>query len=53
VRREYFEHVIAAAANIVEEHEFVAIGSQAIHGTVDEARTPHSQSTYTAASGLT
>ena len=33
MRREEFEHVIAAAANIIDEDEFVVIGSQAILGT--------------------
>jgi hypothetical protein len=33
VRREDFEHVIAAAANVTGEDEFVVIGSQAILGT--------------------
>jgi hypothetical protein len=32
VRRHEFEHVIGAAANIVEQDEFVVIGSQAILG---------------------
>jgi hypothetical protein len=36
MRREHFEHVVAAAANVVEEDEFVVIGSQAILGTVHE-----------------
>jgi hypothetical protein len=33
VRRVEFEHIIAAAANIVEEDEFVVVGSQAILGS--------------------
>jgi hypothetical protein len=33
VRREHFEHVVAAAANIVGEDDFVVIGSQAILGS--------------------
>jgi len=37
VRREDFEHVIAAAANVVEEDEFVVIGSQAILGPFPDA----------------
>jgi hypothetical protein len=36
VRRRHFEHVITAAANVVQEDEFVVIGSQAILGSVDE-----------------
>jgi hypothetical protein len=32
VRREQFEHLIAAAANLVDEDEFVVVGSQAILG---------------------
>ena len=36
MRREHFEHVVAAAANVVKEDEFVVIGSQAILGTVRE-----------------
>jgi hypothetical protein len=37
VRREQFEHVIAAAANVVGEDEFVVIGSQAILGSYPHA----------------
>jgi hypothetical protein len=37
VRREHFEHVIAAAANIVGADEFVVIGSQAILGPHPDA----------------
>jgi hypothetical protein len=37
VRREHFEHVVAAAANIVGEDDFVVIGSQAILGTYPDA----------------
>ncbi|MDP9346960.1 MAG: hypothetical protein M3P44_14855 [Actinomycetota bacterium] len=33
MRREEFEHVIAAAANVIGQDEFVVIGSQAILGT--------------------
>jgi hypothetical protein len=33
MRREEFEHVIAAAANVTGRDEFVVIGSQAILGT--------------------
>jgi hypothetical protein len=36
VRREQFEHVIAAAAKVCGEREIVVIGSQAILGNVDE-----------------
>ena len=36
MRREDFNHVIAAAAQVAEEREIVVIGSQAIFGTVDE-----------------
>jgi hypothetical protein len=32
-----FEHVIAAAANVVDEEEFVVIGSQAILGSRPDA----------------
>lgn len=32
MQRDQFEHVIAAAANVTGEDEFVVIGSQAIHG---------------------
>ena len=32
MRRHEFEHVIAAAANVVDEDEFVVVGSQAILG---------------------
>jgi hypothetical protein len=34
VNRQQFEHVIAAAANIIDLDEFVVIGSQAVLGTV-------------------
>jgi hypothetical protein len=37
VRREQFEHVVAAAANVVGEDDFVVIGSQAILGTYPDA----------------
>jgi hypothetical protein len=37
VRRAEFEHVIAAAANVTGQDEFVVIGSQAILGTYPEA----------------
>jgi uncharacterized nucleotidyltransferase DUF6036 len=37
LRREDFEHVIAAAANVTREDEFVVIGSQAILGTYPAA----------------
>jgi hypothetical protein len=36
VRREQFEHVIAAAAEVSGEREIVVIGSQAILGSVNE-----------------
>jgi hypothetical protein len=36
MRREDFNHVIAAAAQVAEEREIVVIGSQAILGTVEE-----------------
>jgi hypothetical protein len=36
VRRHEFEHVIAAAANVVDEDEFVVVGSQAILGAYSE-----------------
>jgi hypothetical protein len=36
MRRADFEHVIAAAAAVSGEREIVVIGSQAIHGAVDE-----------------
>jgi hypothetical protein len=36
VRREDFEHVVAAAANVTGLDDFVVIGSQAILGTQDE-----------------
>lgn len=36
MRREDFNHVIAAAAQVAEEREIVVIGSQAILGTVGE-----------------
>jgi hypothetical protein len=36
VRREQFEHVIAAAAEVSGEREIVVIGSQAILGSVEE-----------------
>jgi hypothetical protein len=36
VRRVDFEHVIAAAAEVSGEREIVVIGSQAIHGVVEE-----------------
>jgi hypothetical protein len=32
VRREHFEHVVAAAANVTDEDDFVIVGSQAILG---------------------
>jgi hypothetical protein len=37
MRRDEFEHVIAAAANVVNEDEFVVIGSQAILGPYPDA----------------
>lgn len=37
MRREEFEHVIAAAANVTGQDEFVVIGSQAILGTHPDA----------------
>jgi hypothetical protein len=37
VRREHFDHVIAAAANIVGEDDFVIVGSQAILGPHPDA----------------
>jgi hypothetical protein len=37
VRREHFEHVVAAAANVVGEDEFVVVGSQAILGPFPDA----------------
>jgi hypothetical protein len=37
VRRQDFEHVVAAAANVVEQDEFVVIGSQAILGPHPDA----------------
>jgi hypothetical protein len=37
VRREEFEHVIAAAANVTGQDEFVVIGSQAILGSYPDA----------------
>ena len=36
MRREDFEHVVAAAANVTNEDEFIVIGSQAILGAVKE-----------------
>lgn len=36
MRRDQFEHVIAAAANVIGEDEFVVIGSQAILGLLAE-----------------
>ncbi|HEX4556748.1 MAG TPA: hypothetical protein VH249_22345 [Xanthobacteraceae bacterium] len=39
MRREQFEHVIAAAAEVSGEREIVVIGSQAILGNVDEPPT--------------
>jgi hypothetical protein len=40
VRRADFEHVIAAAANVTGQNEFVVIGSQAILGTYPDAPEP-------------
>jgi hypothetical protein len=37
MRREHFEHVVAAAANVVGEDDFVVIGSQAILGSYPDA----------------
>jgi hypothetical protein len=37
MRREDFEHVIAAAAEVSGEDEFVVVGSQAILGTYPKA----------------
>jgi hypothetical protein len=37
MRLKEFEHVIAAAANVVDEDEFVVIGSQAILGSCPDA----------------
>jgi hypothetical protein len=39
MRREDFEHVIGAAANVTEEDAFVVIGSQAILGRISEPPT--------------
>lgn len=36
MRREQFEHVIAAAAEVSEEEEIVVVGSQAIFGSVPD-----------------
>lgn len=36
MRRHEFEHVIAAAANVIDEDEFVVVGSQAILGAYPE-----------------
>jgi hypothetical protein len=40
VRREALEHVVAAAAQIVGEEEFVIVGSQAILGSFPDAPEP-------------
>lgn len=40
MKRQDLEHVIAAAANIVAEDEFVVIGSQAILGSYPDAPAP-------------
>lgn len=40
MRRREFEHVIAAAANVVEEDDIVVIGSQAILGPFPDAPAP-------------
>lgn len=40
MRAEDFDHVLAAAADVTGEEEFVVIGSQAIHGTFDAPPTP-------------
>jgi hypothetical protein len=37
VRREQFDHVVAAAAEVTGHDEFVVVGSQAILGSYDEA----------------
>ena len=37
VQREHFDHVVAAAANILNEDEFVVVGSQAILGSHPDA----------------
>ena len=37
MRRADLEHVVAAAAQIVGEHEFVIVGSQAILGSYPDA----------------
>jgi hypothetical protein len=37
VRRDEFEHIVAAAANVTGEDEFVVIGSQAILGSYPDA----------------
>ena len=37
MRRKDFEHVLAAAANVIETDEFVVIGSQAILGSFPDA----------------
>jgi hypothetical protein len=39
VRRSEFEHVIAAAANVTGQDEFVVIGSQALNASVVEGGT--------------
>lgn len=37
MKREGFEHVIAAAANVIAEDEFMVTGSQAVLGAVETA----------------
>lgn len=37
MRREDLEHVVAAAANVVGEDEFVVVGSQAVLGSHPDA----------------
>lgn len=36
MRKEHFDHLIAAAVDVSGEREIVVIGSQAIHGSVEE-----------------
>lgn len=44
MRLDQFEHLIGAAANVVDEDEFVVVGSQAVLGSYPDAPEPLLQS---------
>jgi hypothetical protein len=44
LKREQLEHILRAAAQIVDEHDFLVIGSAAILGTFDDDQLPYEAS---------